>query len=108
MRELSGDRSVPRESRSAGVKVFDLEASVIQWNILPERTVTAYAVNHQVPGPRLEFTEGHRVRINFANHLPVPTTMHWHGLIVPNAMDGLANITQRPVRQDDALLKLSE
>ncbi|MDQ6716776.1 MAG: multicopper oxidase domain-containing protein [Gemmatimonadota bacterium] len=94
--DARGDRPlVPRIEN--GVKVFDFEASVIQWNILPGRTVTAYAINHQVPGPRLEFTEGDRVRINFTNHLPVPTTMHWHGLIVPNAMDGPANITQRPI-----------
>ena len=80
-----------------GVKVFDLEASVIQWHILPDRAVTAYAINRQVPGPRLELIEGDRVRFNYTNHLPDSTTMHWHGLIVPNAMDGPANITQRPI-----------
>ena len=37
-----------------GVKVFDLEASVIRWNILPDVTVDAYAFNGQVPGPRLQ------------------------------------------------------
>jgi FtsP/CotA-like multicopper oxidase with cupredoxin domain len=80
-----------------GVKVFDLDASVIRWNILPSVPVTAYAINRQVPGPRLELTEGDHVRINFTNHLPEPATMHWHGLIVPNRMDGPANITQDPV-----------
>ena len=91
-----GDRPLAPRLEN-GVKVFDLDASVIRWSILPERTVTAYAINHQVPGPRLEFVEGDRVRINYTNHLPVPTTMHWHGLVVPNAMDGPANITQRPI-----------
>jgi FtsP/CotA-like multicopper oxidase with cupredoxin domain len=80
-----------------GVKVFDFDASVIRWNILPWKTVTAYAINRQVPGPRLELTEGDRVRINFTNHLPDSSTMHWHGLIVPNQMDGPAYITQVPV-----------
>ena len=80
-----------------GVKVFDLDASVIRWNILPYVRVTAYAINRQVPGPRLELTEGDHVRINFTNHLPEPATMHWHGLVVPNAMDGPGNITQVPV-----------
>lgn len=80
-----------------GVKVFDLDASVIRWNILPGVEVTAYAINHQVPGPRLEFIEGDHVRINFTNHLPDRATMHWHGLIVPNAMDGPGDITQVPV-----------
>ncbi|MFL5585392.1 MAG: DUF4396 domain-containing protein [Gemmatimonadaceae bacterium] len=80
-----------------GVKVFDLDASVIHWNILPRVRVGAYAINHQVPGPRLDLVEGDRVRINFTNHLPEPATMHWHGLVVPNAMDGPGYITQEPV-----------
>lgn len=80
-----------------GVKVFDLEASIIRWNILPDVAVDAYAYNHQVPGPRLQMTEGDHVRINFHNNLPESTTVHWHGLIVPNEMDGPANITQKPV-----------
>lgn len=80
-----------------GVKVFDLEASVITWYILPDVPVTAFAINHQVPGPRLEVIEGDRVRINLTNRLPESTSMHWHGLMVPNAMDGPAHITQAPI-----------
>lgn len=57
----------------------------------------AYAYNRQVPRPRLALTEGDRVRINFRNRLPESTTVHWHGLIVPNQMDGPAKITQRPI-----------
>ena len=45
-----------------GIKVFDLDASVIRWNILPNLQVTAYAINKQVPGPRLDLTEGDHVR----------------------------------------------
>jgi FtsP/CotA-like multicopper oxidase with cupredoxin domain len=80
-----------------GIKVFDIEASIIRWNILPDVAVEAYAYNHQVPGPRLQLTEGDRVRINFHNALPESTTVHWHGLIVPNEMDGPAKVTQDPV-----------
>jgi manganese oxidase len=80
-----------------GVKVYHLDASVIRWNILPDVAVTAYAINRQVPGPRLEVTEGDQVRIEFTNHLPEPATMHWHGLVVPNSMDGPGFITQVPV-----------
>lgn len=79
------------------VKVFDIDASVIQWNILPDVTVQAYAYNRQIPGPRLELTEGDHVRINFHNALPESTTVHWHGLIIPNEMDGAAKVTQPPV-----------
>lgn len=80
-----------------GVKVFDLEASVIRWSILPGVTVEAFAYNRQVPGPTLRVTQGDRVRINVANRLPESTTVHWHGLDVPNAMDGPAYVTQRPI-----------
>jgi FtsP/CotA-like multicopper oxidase with cupredoxin domain len=80
-----------------GVKVFDLETSVISWKILSGRTVYAYAVNREVPGPTLRMTQGDRVRINMANRLPESTTLHWHGLIVPNSMDGVAEITQPPI-----------
>jgi manganese oxidase len=91
-----GDRLLAPKMEN-GVKVFDLDASVISWNILARLRVGAYAINRQVPGPRLEVVEGDRVRINFTNHLPEPATMHWHGLIVPNAMDGPGYITQQPV-----------
>jgi FtsP/CotA-like multicopper oxidase with cupredoxin domain len=45
----------------------------------------------------LRVTEGDRIRINVTNHLPESTTVHWHGLILPNAMDGAADITQPPI-----------
>ena len=80
-----------------GVKVFRLEASVISWNILPEQQVEAYAFNSQVPGPRIRVTEGDRVRIEVVNHLPEATSVHWHGLILPNEMDGAAEVTQPPI-----------
>lgn len=80
-----------------GVKVYGLDASVIRWNILPDVQLAAYAYNRQIPGPRLALTEGDRVRFNVTNRLPEATTVHWHGLVVPNAMDGPGEITQRPI-----------
>lgn len=94
--EARGDRELA--SRSEGdVKVFDLETSVIRWTILPGITVDAYAINGQIPGPRLHIKQGDRVRINVTNNLPESTTIHWHGLVLPNAMDGPAEITQPPI-----------
>jgi FtsP/CotA-like multicopper oxidase with cupredoxin domain len=90
----------PLEPRiESGVKVFDLETSVIRWQILPSVSVNAYAFNGQVPGPTLRFRKGDRVRINVTNRLPETTTVHWHGLILPNVMDGPANITQKPIER---------
>jgi hypothetical protein len=84
-----------------GVKVFDLETSVIRWQILPKIWVDAYAFNGQVPGPTLRFKQGDRVRIDVTNHLPEITTVHWHGLILPNVMDGPAPVTQAPIKNGD-------
>lgn len=80
-----------------GVKVFELRPSVVRWQILPDVTVDAYAYNGQIPGPRIHIRQGDRVRINVTNALPEETTVHWHGLVLPNQMDGPAEITQAPI-----------
>jgi FtsP/CotA-like multicopper oxidase with cupredoxin domain len=51
-----------------------------------------------VPGPRIELRQGDRVRIDVTNHLPESTSVHWHGLVVPNGMDGPAEVTQAPIQ----------
>jgi FtsP/CotA-like multicopper oxidase with cupredoxin domain len=94
--DARGDRTLEPRIED-GTKVFDLTASVIEWNILPDERVDAYALNEQIPGPRLRVTEGDRVRINFENDLPEETSIHWHGLILPNEMDGAADVTQEPI-----------
>jgi FtsP/CotA-like multicopper oxidase with cupredoxin domain len=95
-----GDQLLPGRIEG-GVKVFDLETSIALWYILPGVKVAAYAYNGQVPGPRLQVTEGERVRVNVTNRLPESTTVHWHGLVLPNAMDGPAEITQEPINPGD-------
>jgi len=81
-----------------GVKVFDLTAEPVIWNILDDVAVTAWTYNGTVPGPMIRVTEGDRVRINFINNLPEATTIHWHGITVPNAMDGVAGVTQEAIQ----------
>lgn len=99
--DARGDQ--PLESRDEdGVKVFDLDVSVIEWNILPDKQVAAYAFNQQVPGPRIRVTEGDRVRINVENDLPESTSVHWHGLVLPNEMDGAADVTQEPIEPGES------
>src|SRR3546814_18206767 len=63
--------------------------------------VNAYAVKGQGPGPTVRCREGDRVRINVTNRLPDTTTVHWHGLILPNVMDGPAHVTQEPIENGD-------
>ncbi len=91
-----GDRELPFRVEN-GVKVFDLTTSVIRWAILTNVLVDAYAYSNQIPGPRIHIRQGDRVRISVHNGLPDETTVHWHGLILPNKMDGPAMITQPPI-----------
>ena len=90
--DAKGDRILEPRIEN-GVKIYDIKAEIIRWNILPDVAVEAYAYNRQVPGPRLQLTEGDHLR----NALPESTTVHWHGLILPNEMDGPAKVTQDPV-----------
>ena len=99
--DARGDRTLVANEVN-GVKEYELVASVIGWNILSHERVNAYAFNRQVPGPRIEVTEGDRLRIRVRNELPEPTTVHWHGLILPNSMDGPAGITQAPIQPGDS------
>jgi len=57
----------------------------------------AWAYNGRVPGPELRVRQGDRVRVTLVNHLPDATSIHWHGINVPGAMDGVAGITQNAV-----------
>jgi FtsP/CotA-like multicopper oxidase with cupredoxin domain len=99
--EASGDRPLEPQLEN-GVKVFHLEVSVIRWHILPNVAVDAFAYNGQIPGPRIRVTQGDRVRIVVHSSLPESTTVHWHGLVLPNKMDGPAFITQDPIRTGDS------
>lgn len=93
---VRGDQDLPFRMEN-GIKVFELRPSVVRWQILPDVAVDAYAYNGQIPGPRIHIRQGDRVRINVTNGLPEETTVHWHGLILPNQMDGPAEITQAPI-----------
>ncbi len=76
------------ESRKPHTVEVSLVAKRTGIEILPGKITETYAYNGQVPGPRLEAYEGDHVIIHFRNELPEPTTIHWHGLHIPNASDG--------------------
>ena len=61
----------------------------------PKTAVWSY--NGGVPGPELRFLQGDRVKLEVENRLPVASTVHWHGIRVPNAMDGVPHLTQPPI-----------
>lgn len=58
----------------------------------------AIAVNGLLPGPTLEFTEGDTAEVYIHNEMMMETSVHWHGLIVPNRYDGVSYLTSPPIR----------
>jgi len=81
-----------------GVKVYELTARKIRWETMPGQTVEAWAYNDQVPGPQIRVREGDRVRLILKNELPESTSVHFHGVEVPNDQDGVPYITQPPIK----------
>jgi manganese oxidase len=77
-----------------GVKVFHLVAEPIVHEMAEGLTLHTWGYNGRTPGPVIEAVEGDRVRIYVTNRLPSPTSVHWHGQLVPNGMDGVAGLTQ--------------
>jgi manganese oxidase len=76
------------------VKVFHLTAEPIVHDLAHGLTVHAWGFNGRTPGPTIELVEGDRARFYVTNRLPVPTSVHWHGIILPCGMDGVPGITQ--------------
>ncbi len=87
-----------------GIKVFHLHAQVVEREIFPAssmqpaKKIHAWGYNGSVPGPMIEVNEGDRIRVIFHNELPEETTVHWHGLEIPQAMDGVPFISQPLVK----------
>ena len=63
----------------------------------PHPRTRVWAFNGRVPGPELRFKQGDRLAIEVENRLPQETTVHWHGIRLPNAMDGVPHLTQKPI-----------
>ncbi len=88
------------------MKVFELTAEEIEWEVEPGRRVKAWAYNRQVPGPQIRVREGDRVRVVLTNKLSQSTSIHFHGLELPNGMDGVPFITQPPVKSGESYMLL--
>ncbi|WP_024539507.1 multicopper oxidase family protein [Comamonas badia] len=80
-----------------GVKEFHLVAEPVTREIAPGTVANLWGYNGASPGPTIEAVEGDRVRIFVTNRLPEVTTIHWHGILLPSGMDGVAGLTQPPI-----------
>lgn len=87
----------PTAAYKPQVREFTLTASEFDWEIQPGTVVKAWGYNGQMPGPEIRVHEGDTVRVTLVNKLPVATTIHWHGVMVPPEMDGPAGLNQAPV-----------
>ena len=91
LERLLADRTVQATGQ---VRRFDLTVSETAWELLPGVTTTAVAFNETVPGPTIRVTEGDTVKVAVTNRLAESTSIHWHGLHVPNDQDGVGGVTQ--------------
>lgn len=78
------------------VRAYTLTAAPLTFAV-PGQTVATWGYNGGVPGPELRLTAGDTLRVTVENRLPAETTIHWHGLPIANAMDGVPGVTQPPI-----------
>ena len=83
---------------SGVVRTFEITAAPTELPLLDGKQLQVWAYNGQVPGPTLRIRLGETIRVKFTNKLPQDTTIHWHGVRLPNAMDGVPYITQQPIQ----------
>jgi FtsP/CotA-like multicopper oxidase with cupredoxin domain len=87
-----------------GVKVGHLIAQAVDHEFAPGLRAECWGYNGGTPGPTIEAIEGDRLRLYVTNLLPEPTTVHWHGLILPNGMDGVSGLNQRPIAPGETFM----
>ncbi|MFP5252200.1 MAG: multicopper oxidase family protein [Actinomycetes bacterium] len=84
--------------RGSDAPVVDVQLAAAPTTVdLGGREVTTWAFNGQVPGPEIRVPQGGVVRATVSNRLPQPLTIHWHGLALRNDMDGVPELTQKPI-----------
>lgn len=97
--------ALPVEIKANGeVKRFELVAKPTVAGLIPPYQLPIWAYNDQTPGPVLRVNLGDTVEVLLKNELPQATTIHWHGVRVPNAMDGVPGVTQAPIAPGDSFL----
>ncbi len=90
----TGNEVLEPEVGPDGTKHFELTAAITEWEVSPGNVVEAWTYDGMVPGPQIFLEVGDRVEIELHNELPMGTDLHLHGINIPNAMDGVAPLTQ--------------
>ncbi|MBA2408740.1 MAG: copper oxidase [Gammaproteobacteria bacterium] len=87
-----------------GVKVFHMVAEPVDHEFAPGLKAKCWGYNGRVHGPTIEAVEGDRVRIYVTNKLPAGTTVHWHGILLPNGMDGVGGLNQKVIQPGETFM----
>lgn len=91
---------LPRSGRAQAIGAeHNLTAAIARSPILDgsDPLTEVWCYNDRIPGPEIRVRQGEPVRVVVRNGLPEETTVHWHGIRLPNAMDGVPGLTQRPI-----------
>jgi FtsP/CotA-like multicopper oxidase with cupredoxin domain len=92
-----GGRPLEPTILADGTKQFEVTAEIVDWEVEPGVVVQAWTYNGTVPAPSIHVEVGDKVQVVLTNDLPTATTIHWHGIRVPNEMDGVPPYTQPSV-----------
>jgi len=104
--EPAGMASPAAAESASGVNVQEVRLTAAPGEVAvgPGRTYGSWFYDGQYPGPEIRVKEGERLRVTVRNELPeAGTTVHWHGLPVPNEMDGVPGVTQEPIPPGGAM-----
>ena len=95
--------AIPSVSTGAQkVHKYTFNITIGKWKILPDVAVKSLMINNQIPGPKIEVTEGDIVEVKVINNTPLPHTIHWHGLELANNQDGVPYVTQDPIKKGES------
>ncbi|WLD92015.1 multicopper oxidase family protein [Alkalihalobacillus sp. AL-G] len=97
-RESKISKSTSEKSDVITKKDFTITANEQSLKINDDTTLPVWTFNGSVPGSEIRVTEGEKLTINLKNELPDPVTIHWHGVPVPNEMDGIPGVTMNAVQ----------
>jgi len=101
---LSDSNASQASGKNRPLREFRLTAQLGQVEVTPGNVYQTWLYNGQFPGPEIRVKEGERLRIIVENQLPEGTTVHWHGVPVPNAMDGVPGLTQKPIAPGESFV----
>lgn len=93
-----------RPAATGRVVEVHLVASPTSLELIDGRKLDVWAYNEQVPGPTIRARQGDTIRVHFRNELPQPTTVHWHGIRLPNEMDGVPGVTQPSIAPGESFV----